>query len=123
MWNIRKFVKTGNYIYAVVPEHPRAIKYGYVLAHIVILENKIGRLLTKEEVSHHIDGNTKNNSPENLEVLTIKEHNLLHGKKHWKHGISRYARGKCRCDICRKANAKQGREHRKKLALKKLALL
>ena len=112
MWNIRKFVKTGKYVYAVVPEHPRAIKYGYVLAHRVIVENAIGRLLTKDEVVHHIDGNGLNNDLENLEILTIKEHNLLHGKLHANHGRWRYLRG-CRCEICRKANTERMREYRK----------
>ncbi len=65
------------YIKLLMPEHPRAIN-GYVLEHIVIAERKIGRSLTKEEVVHHINGIKDDNRPENLIVLTKKEHSNLH---------------------------------------------
>lgn len=41
MWNIRKSVTNGDdrYLYAVVPEHPRASKKGhYVYYHRVVME-------------------------------------------------------------------------------------
>lgn len=79
MWNIVKTVKKGEYLYAIVPGHPNANKYGYVLEHRVVAENKIGRLLKKNEVVHHVDENKKNNAPENLEVMTKTEHASLHG--------------------------------------------
>ncbi len=34
----------------------------------------------REYVVHHKDKNKKNNSPENLEILTKEEHNKKHGK-------------------------------------------
>lgn len=48
-------------------------------AHRTIAEQKIGRLLGPKEVVHHIDGNRRNNAPENLEVLTQGEHMRRHG--------------------------------------------
>jgi replicative DNA helicase len=33
---------------------------------------------------HHIDGNSKNNNPSNLEMLTEREHCLKHSEKNWK---------------------------------------
>ena len=80
MWEISKVVSKGDYDYAVVKGHPNASKYGYVLHHRVVVENKLGRLLEKHEIVHHIDGNKKNNVPENLEVMTQAEHGHHHGK-------------------------------------------
>lgn len=86
MWNIENIVKKGDYDYAIVRDHPNASKYGYVLAHRVIMENHLGRLLDKSEVVHHLDGNKHNNDISNLEVLTAnqhtKEHHRLHGRKY-----------------------------------------
>ena len=78
MFNIQKIVKKGEYLYAVVPEHPKANKYGYVLAHRVIMENKLGRILEKGEVVHHLDGNKHNNDPSNLQLMTNQEHSKQH---------------------------------------------
>ena len=60
MWDIRRIIKKGDYLYAVVPEHPKAIKFGYVLLHRVIMENYLGRLLEDDEVVHHCDFNKLN---------------------------------------------------------------
>lgn len=81
MWTIKRFVSKGEYDYAVVPEHPKAIGHGYVLAHRAIMENHIGRLLTEDEIVHHIDGNKKNNSLDNLEIMSKTEHSRHHRPK------------------------------------------
>ena len=85
MWNIRKIVKKGDYLYAVVPEHPKATKNGYVLHHRVVMENHIQRLLDKDEVVHHKDENKKNNDITNLEIKNfithIKEHQTHRGRE------------------------------------------
>ena len=81
MFNIIKTVKKGEYIYAVVPEHPKANKYGYVLLHRVVMENHINRLLEPNEIVHHKDGNKHNNDISNLELMDSKEHNRMHSSK------------------------------------------
>lgn len=47
--------------------------------HRVVAEQMLGRPLKKGEVVHHIDGNKRNNKPENLMVFkTQKEHAAFH---------------------------------------------
>lgn len=80
MFEIKKFVNKGDYNYAVVYDHPNATKHHYVLAHRVIVENNIGRLLTSSEIVHHKDHNKKNNDLDNLEVMDKHTHAKLHAK-------------------------------------------
>lgn len=61
------------------PDHPRADKNGYVLEHIIVAEQKIGRTLLPGEVVHHIDHNKRNNSPDNLMVFeNCGQHTMYH---------------------------------------------
>lgn len=54
------------------PDHPKAIrsqrKY-YVLEHILVMEEHLGRYLTDIEVVHHRDGNRLNNNISNLQLF------------------------------------------------------
>jgi hypothetical protein len=51
--------------------------------HRLIMEEFLGRRLTRREVVHHINGNTKDNALENLQLMTLSEH----GRLHFPHGI------------------------------------
>lgn len=62
----------GNYIgpkYIRCPVEflPMARKDGYVMEHRLVMAKAMGRMLTRIEVVHHRDHNTRNNSIENLE--------------------------------------------------------
>jgi hypothetical protein len=46
--------------------------------HRVVAERVIGRFLALGEAVHHIDRNPRNNSPENLRVLSVPDHKRLH---------------------------------------------
>lgn len=81
MWSIVKVIKKGDYDYALVPDHPKATKNGYVLLHRVVMENAIGRLLTDSEEVHHIDKNRHNNDISNLQLLSSQEHRNLHAEE------------------------------------------
>ena len=71
----------SGYFYLYMPSHPNAIKgKRYIAEHRHILEQKIGRLLTSKEIAHHINGNKKDNRPQNLELLTASEHNKHHAE-------------------------------------------
>ena len=74
MWKIKRIVKKGDYLYAVVKGHPNAIKFGYVLYHM-------NRLLNPDEVVHHINGNTHDNRIENLELSNLSNHSSMHLKE------------------------------------------
>ena len=81
MWIVEKIISKGDYNYAVVPEHPCALPIGhYVLAHRVILENYLGRLLDDGEIAHHINGVKKDNRIENIELCLEGVHSRYHQK-------------------------------------------
>ena len=46
--------------------------------HVLILEKVLGRRLFRNEVVHHIDGNTLNNHVDNLFVMTVSLHLTAH---------------------------------------------
>ena len=70
-----KIVK--GYEYSRTPNHPLASKHGsYVAVHRLVVEEKIGRYLLATEVVDHIDGNTRNNHPDNLRVFESNAEHL-----------------------------------------------
>lgn len=74
-------------------------KYHGVHEHRVVAAIKIGRPLRKGEVVHHIDGDKRNNAPDNLEVLPSQaEHARLHSTKN----------RKCEVEGCERKHLKHG---------------
>lgn len=49
-----------------------------VTQHRFLMEQHLGRRLEPWEIVHHKDGNTLNNVLENLEVMTVGQHNIHH---------------------------------------------
>lgn len=56
-------------------------KVGQRHEHRRVMEEKIGRPLTRNDIVHHKDENKRNNDPDNLELMTRAEHirHHLHG--------------------------------------------
>lgn len=54
--------------------------YRTIREHIFVMECHLKRGLKKGEVVHHIDGDKKNNSLENLYLTSVAEHNKLHAE-------------------------------------------
>jgi predicted transcriptional regulator len=88
MWNGGKTINEAGYIMVRIPDHPRSeANNGYVFEHILVAEENTGRHLifyamgdSRNEVVHHKNENKKDNSPENLEVMTHREHMELHNQ-------------------------------------------
>ena len=72
---------SNGYMKVHAKKHPYRDRDGYVFVHRLIMEQRIGRLLKKEEVVHHKDSNTLNNNPDNLVLFkSIREHLNFHRK-------------------------------------------
>ena len=88
----RKQRKDG-YIYIYYPDYPSSTKDGFVMEHIYIVEQHIGRRLKKDEVVHHKNHIRNDNRIENLQLMTFKQHASLHMKERWeakKKGVMTY---------------------------------
>jgi len=81
---------------------------GYAPLHRIVMHQKLGRMIGKDEVVHHVDGNILNNSPENLEIYATNAEHLkasLTGKvPNWTARFQLLHRG----DICAKESRMDG---------------
>jgi flagellar basal body rod protein FlgC len=66
-WKGGRYIDKDGYVLVYMPEHPSARKDGYILEHRLIMEQRIGRLLTKKEVVHH---RGKKNDNENTKLFS-----------------------------------------------------
>lgn len=74
-----KRVKSNGYYALFIPDHQNAFGKGYVYEHRYLIEKKIGRLLDRSEIVHHIDGDKLNNELSNLELCdSIATHKFEH---------------------------------------------
>jgi hypothetical protein len=77
--SIDKQLKSNGYVYVKTYEHPFRSKQNLVAEHRIVVENAIGRFLTKEEVPHHIDENKSHNELYNLFLCRDdQEHRRVH---------------------------------------------
>jgi hypothetical protein len=80
-WSITRARKNGKkYKLILCKDHPSATAKGYIREHRLVMEKHIGRVLNKDEIVHHKNGDTLDNRIENLELMTRKEHSRLHTK-------------------------------------------
>ena len=69
------------YVYVKRPDHPRAMKNGYVKRADLVLEAVIGRPLRRGEEAHHKNHVRDDDSPDNLALHTKNSHAQLHGSE------------------------------------------
>ena len=106
-WRGGKIIDKSGYVLVYAPDHQNASSGGYVREHRLVMEQKIGRVIEKHEVVHHIDNQRSNNHPDNLELFSSNAEHLaetLKGKcPNWtpegRERILSVSRNKKRCGI------------------------
>lgn len=76
----RRFRATGYVMIKLLPDdffRPMADKAGYVFEHRLVVAKHLKRLLTSDEIVHHINGNKSDNRLKNLDILTLPEHYVV----------------------------------------------
>jgi len=77
-WKGGKYKRNG-YVFRYKPEHPFPNDCKkYVAEHRLVMEEKIGRYLTKDEMVHHLNGIRDDNRIENLQLLLKNQHHCGH---------------------------------------------
>jgi hypothetical protein len=71
----------GGYVYLSLYNHPNCDRNGRILEHRLVMEKKIGRYLTKQEVVHHINGIKDDNRVENLVLCKNNSENRAYDRK------------------------------------------
>ncbi len=91
-----RFINSKGYALVFAPDHPNAMYHGFVYEHRLVFEKQIGRFLLRSEKLHHKDDNRLNNHPDNLELVSEKDHQRLHAG--WKKINGEWWRtcGKCK---------------------------
>jgi len=74
-WRGGRFEEGHGYILVYCPDHPHSIHGKYMWEHRLIIEQSIGRYLTKNEIVHHINGIKDDNRLINLCLTTPQKHN------------------------------------------------
>lgn len=67
----------GGYVGICMPEHPSATSSGYVLEHIVIVEDVLGKPLPPKAEVHHVNGIKSDNRNTNLVVCEDHAYHFL----------------------------------------------
>lgn len=59
------------FVLVYLPDHPRAVKEGYVPEQILVAEEILGRPLSPDEEVRHINGDRLDNKQSNIEIISL----------------------------------------------------
>ena len=82
----------GGYVREYNPYHPFGSRRGLVMQHRLVVERDLGRLLTRAEVVHHVNGDRQDNRLENLELMQSQSAHMTHEHKE-RRGLRELTRG------------------------------
>jgi hypothetical protein len=78
-WKGGRAIDKDGYVIVFCPHHPHARKHTrYMFEHRLVMEQKLGRYLSPNEVVHHKNRNKQDNRPENLELFQSNAAHLKH---------------------------------------------
>lgn len=70
-------ILVDHFILIYKPSHPRAFVSGYVPEQILVAESLLERPLKPDEEVKHINGNTRDNTPENIKIVSATSYKVL----------------------------------------------
>jgi hypothetical protein len=79
-WRGGRYVNREGYVFLRSPDHPQAMKSGYVAEHRMVAADVTGERLEVADEVHHISGDKSDNRPENLIVVRNGKHQQLHAQ-------------------------------------------
>lgn len=77
-WKGGRTIDKDGYVLVHAPGHLNSTKTGRIREHRLVMSEKLGRPLLRNEVVHHIDGDKQNNSLDNLELFDENSEHLRH---------------------------------------------
>jgi len=77
-WRGGRTISEHGYVKLKQRGHPNADPNGYVYEHRLVAERKFGRSLVPGEVVHHVNGDKRDNRPENISLFPSVADHLRH---------------------------------------------
>ena len=86
----RFYIGSSGYVHVYVPDHPYSDCRGYKQEHRLLMENKLKRYLSDNEIVHHLNHVKDDNRVSNLSLMDRIDHAREHGYENVKN-LGKYA--------------------------------